>query len=708
MQTFKDPAFGGTYGPSKAGKCLTGSSEILLADGRVERLDALVATKGYPQVVALDGNHKLVVASVSAFFSNGPKPVVRVETRDGRAITVTRNHPLLTQRGWVHAGDLTPDDLLAVPRALPFFGGVDEAEGKVKYLAYHLADGTFDNGALRLTTSSPEKLADLQSALAAAFPDVETRQDTIRGEPGITYCIARKAKDRRTSSAHAFLRDLGLDGARAAAKCVPACVFTWRRPLVALFLSRYLGCDGAVHADGQVSFSSASERMARQMSHLLLRFGVFGRLRTKVVNSINYYEWVASDAGAVEALRREVGVFTKPIMAREVGPSKHDRLPVKWSEIPTEHRARPSWRRGASYITRDMGQRMFDVGEALHKLAHSDLRWEPVFNLTDAGVEPTFDLTVPVHHTFVANDVVAHNSTDNIYSFPGAFFLAPPGALKPSVNVVGYDIPPQHIYDPKSVPDAAAKLKEIARTGKFKVAVVDDFSMLCELSFALLEQSRGLTGWKLWGALSDEVLDFRDTARRLGIHVFVNMHERAPSMTSGTAQRGGPKLPGKLPESFPAACDIILRAAPGASTFGTKMGWANVYRCNPTDPTYVTGDRHGVTPDNAPMNLAEILRAAGYEIPRAPGLEWMERAVEIVADVLLKGGPSMDNASMQQAAPWLVQQMIVLPYYAAVASTLEGQRRIGLHARWVMRDAYDRTVLLRARMNPLALFGITG
>ena len=296
-------------------------------------------------------------------------------------------------------------------------------------------------------------------------------------------------------------------------------------------------------------------------------------------------------------------------------------------------------------------------------------------------------------------------TTDNLYSFPGAFYLAPPGALKPSVNVVGYAVPAQNMYDPKSVPDATAKLKEVARLGRHKVGVVDDFSMLCELSFALLE-GRGLSGWKLWGALADEVLEFRDTGRRLGMHLLVNMHERGPAMVNGSAQRGGPKLPGKLPESFPAGCDIILRAAPGASNFGSKFGWANVYKCNPNDPGFVTGDRHGVTPDNAPMNLGEILRAAGYEIPRAPGMEWMDRAVEAVTDVLLRGGSVNDAANLQAAAPWLVGQMVTLPFYAAMKDTQEGQRQTLLHARWVLRDAYDRAIIQRSRSNPLALFGI--
>lgn len=289
----------------------------------------------------------------------------------------------------------------------------------------------------------------------------------------------------------------------------------------------------------------------------------------------------------------------------------------------------------------------------------------------------------------------AGKSTDLLYSFPEAFFLAPPGALKPSVNVVGHNVPPEHCYDPKTVADATEKLrlvvaKPCAHCGRRFVAVgVDDFSLLAELSMYVLEKK--LSGWKLWAALQDEVLEFRDTARRLGVHVIMNAHERAPAIVSGVAQRGGPKLPGRLPEALPAGCDMVLRAAPGSSTIGaSRIGWGGVYKCNPNDPSFVTGDRHGVTPDNAPMNTAEILRAAGYEIPRAIGMEWMDGAVQTIAEVLWRGGPTSDIVNLKEATMWLAQNGVTN----------------ALHARWVLRDAYDRVVIARARANPLAMFGV--
>jgi hypothetical protein len=293
-------------------------------------------------------------------------------------------------------------------------------------------------------------------------------------------------------------------------------------------------------------------------------------------------------------------------------------------------------------------------------------------------------------------------TTDTIYSFPEAYYLAPPGALKPSENVVGWDIPDADTFDPKTVPEATAKLRQVAQTKKKFVVVVDDFSLLTELSFAALE-AKGLSGWKLWGALQDEVLDFRDTARRLGIHVIMNCHEQGAKLVNGFAQRGGPKLPGKLPESLPAGCDIVLRATPGSNVIGAgKLGWGGTYKCNPNDPAFVTGDRHGVTPDSAPMNLAEILRAAGYPIPRPEKLGWMERAVVAISERLWNGGPQADTTTLREASQWLAGELQTAPVY----QTADAQKRnlLGLHVRWVIRDAYDRILLMRARANPLGMF----
>jgi len=270
-------------------------------------------------------------------------------------------------------------------------------------------------------------------------------------------------------------------------------------------------------------------------------------------------------------------------------------------------------------------------------------------------------------------------TVDQLYSFPNGYFLSPPGALKPAHHVVGY-VPDSDGGEAKTIMDATKKVIEIAKGRKYDAVIVDDFSLLAENTVNVLEKK--LSGFKLWGAIRDYVLEFRDTARRCGMHVVMTAHESTPRTTNGTFVRGGPRLPGRLPEDLPTACDLVLRAAFDQS----RRGWHAHYRCTIDDPNWVTKDRHGVTPDKAPMNTAEILREAGYHIARAPGLEWQENIVSVLADALVET-PNEQKALMAEAA-------------AMCADHTDSD----LHVRWVMRDALDRSLLKLARKNVLSMF----
>lgn len=268
-------------------------------------------------------------------------------------------------------------------------------------------------------------------------------------------------------------------------------------------------------------------------------------------------------------------------------------------------------------------------------------------------------------------------TVDNLYSFPNALFVANPGALKPAYHVVGH-VPAS--VEARTIMDATKLVQENMKSSRYDAVVVDDFSLLADSTVNVLEQRH--TGFKLWGALRDTVLEFRDVARHAGCHVVLNAHESAPKTSNGMFIRGGPKLPGRLPEDLPTACDLVLRAAYD----GTRRGWHAVYRCSIDDTQYVEKDRHGICPDKAPMNLAEILRAAGYAISRAPGLEWQEEIVDVLSRALTAEGAD-ESALMEEAV-----------------SLCHEKTQNDLHIRWVMRDALDRAALTRAKSNVLSMY----
>ena len=303
---------------------------------------------------------------------------------------------------------------------------------------------------------------------------------------------------------------------------------------------------------------------------------------------------------------------------------------------------------------------------------------------------------VPREAAFIVAYGVSKNgkTSDAVYSFPQAIFVAAPGALKPAMHVVGY-VPKS--VDLATIGDATALLRELMTVASARrpgTLVVDDFSLLSERTVTMLEQKyRGHKNkYAVWDAVRDTLLDFRDTARHAGIHVVLNAHEGAPTTKNGAFIRGGPKLPGMMMSDLPAACDVVLRAGIDE----TRMGpWPGVYRCNPLDQTYVTGDRHGVAYDKCPMNLGEILRAAGYVLPRAPGMEWTEAVVAALADEMAGADAAASVATLRANVEPLQRK-----------ASQAGAAQPDLQVRWIFRDALDRAAIRKARSSPLAAFGI--
>jgi replicative DNA helicase len=50
--------------------------------------------------------------------------------------------------------------------------------------------------------------------------------------------------------------------------------------------------------------------------------------------------------------------------------------------------------------------------QEIRALSNSDIYWDKVVAITEQGAEPVYDIEVPGHHNFVANDIVVHNSLE--------------------------------------------------------------------------------------------------------------------------------------------------------------------------------------------------------------------------------------------------------------------------------------------------------
>lgn len=261
-------------------------------------------------------------------------------------------------------------------------------------------------------------------------------------------------------------------------------------------------------------------------------------------------------------------------------------------------------------------------------------------------------------------------------------FLAHEGGLLPLKCFLGLD--KVSFETPKDVPHAAAIMRK--RAGKVPTIVVDDFSLMVEQTVAQLESKHSFG--EMWRNLRKHVLDMRDAARSAtheGTHVIFNCHASPPRTSSGRYVRGGPQMPGQLPEQFSAFADIVAKVEFEA----TAAPWKYLLRTGPS-PEYISGDRLAIFPDPAPMNLAEALRLSGYDLPRPKGLEWQENVVSKLCEKICAEG----------IAEW---RDILRP----AAQKLRSKYSIP-HVRWALQDSLHRAILMNAQDSIDGMFSDSG
>lgn len=181
------------------GKCLSGSTRIFDA----ETGDFLPITEwqnAKRSVLSLEEkNHKLSVQKATAFHKQGKKDLFEVETKLGRKIRCTTNHPFLTVEGWKMLSELKPADRIAAPRSLPFFGKDAMDDNEVKLIAYILSDGS-PQKSITITATLPEaerdiyEIADYFDLTVRVYSKAGTNAKDFR----LTVPKSEKAEARRT------------------------------------------------------------------------------------------------------------------------------------------------------------------------------------------------------------------------------------------------------------------------------------------------------------------------------------------------------------------------------------------------------------------------------------------------------------------------------------------------------------------------------
>ncbi|CAN5606552.1 hypothetical protein BH20ACI4_BH20ACI4_22040 [soil metagenome] len=423
------------------GKCEAFDTEVTLADGSVKTIEQIYQTKK-AKLLTLKENFKFELTNASDFIDDGIKPVYRVETKLGRQIETTFTHPFLTINGWKKLSELKVGDKIAVPRILNIVGKNKWRECDVKILAYLIGDGCMTKSSPEFTVAKEILKTDFIEAVNQ-FGNVEAVKCSSENR---TFSLRIRKSGGRSNKQNAltlWLKSLNIFGCNSHQKFIPEEIFTLQKDLLALFLNRLFSTDGwaSILKSGQiqVGYASVSEKMIRQIQHLLLRFGVISKLKKR---SVKYKEtrrtaWQLDITGAVsiKTFINEIGIFGKEEISKEIlelieaknYQTNKDLIPLEIWNYLSFAKGEESWAslanranfKGTSNIhvgrrapTRERLGKFADAldDNYLKRLSNSEIYWDEIVSIQYAGEKQVYDLTIPETHNFVANDICVHNT----------------------------------------------------------------------------------------------------------------------------------------------------------------------------------------------------------------------------------------------------------------------------------------------------------
>ncbi|MBT3328242.1 MAG: hypothetical protein HN396_18615 [Gemmatimonadales bacterium] len=281
---------------------------------------------------------------------------------------------------------------------------------------------------------------------------------------------------------------------RAPEKFLPECVYRMPSGETSVLVGKMWQGDGSVHLSqhhsyGNLYYATSSKALASGLQHLLLRLGVVSGVCEKIFpykeGRVGYTVHVSSYENVVRfaetAGRHLIGqVAYRLRQLLEEHPQRSstkvprsgstDVIPVALA-LPELRRVRDDGlfpphlsRRSCHPPKGKKGYRRETIREVaewsgsgiLSRLTDADIFWDQVAEVTPVGERETYDLTVPVHHNFIVNDIITHNSHSVSYAMlsyqtawfkrhhPAIFYAA---LINQELRVRNQDRMVEYVYD---------------------------------------------------------------------------------------------------------------------------------------------------------------------------------------------------------------------------------------------------------------------
>jgi DNA gyrase subunit A len=419
--------------------CLSAESHVRLADGSTTRIgdlvpDAVPNSDNALETKVLGREGSPVLAT--KLFHSGDRPTLRLATREGYELTGTHNHPVLCLVDvlgvpmllWKLLGEVGPGDRVVLRRGRPAEAELltDRAADEAVLVGGLLSEGWLGENACQFASTDD----DYFDAVLGSFDRVVGGARNVSRVKSVKPC-------RRLSLPTRSLRNTRLSelvGSKSGKKCVPD--FVWREgpAYKRLFLQSLFEGDGASsllpRGTIQVSYSTCSQQLARDVQELLLEFGVISRQRHYANGETKVYVSNRRDARlfaervgflGTKQLKLQRELAQVPATSRAMST---DHVPYVAAYLRAEGATRWTERDWLRRHNVDRLERWERDGEEIwarvtnpearrvvEPLVDGSQYYAEVESVTDAGVQPVYSLRVDSDdRAFLSNGFVSHNT----------------------------------------------------------------------------------------------------------------------------------------------------------------------------------------------------------------------------------------------------------------------------------------------------------
>jgi DNA gyrase subunit A len=424
--------------------CVVGGTRVRTPEGslRMAQLAAELSpdSEADCDLTVLDRLARPVRAS--RVFHSGEHPTLKIRSHAGYELAGTHNHPVLCLVDvtgvpmllWKRLDELQPGDRVAIARAPHLDNTLDDRPDPEASLALLL-------GAFVSEGWASDSRAGFNNVDPEFFASVLSAYDEHVGGPRYVYnriiASGSRVHELDVQNMSAFQRSAlaCLIGQRSAAKRVPERVWEGSAAFKRAFLQALFEGDGSSsllpRQTLQISYSTYSEGLARDVQELLLAFGVISRRcqvsprgeHKVVITNRRDARLFAQRIGFLGAKQHKLlGDLDRiPMTSRALS---HDHVPFVARYIRAEARGGyvdrdwlrrhnldriERWERdGAEIMGRILSAEVRDV---VRPLVGGEYFYDKIVTIEDAGVQPVYSVRVDSDdHAFLTGGFVSHNT----------------------------------------------------------------------------------------------------------------------------------------------------------------------------------------------------------------------------------------------------------------------------------------------------------